>query len=40
VGVHYDTFPPIKIDHDEARRKFQEAGKKLHLLKIGESRKF
>ena len=40
VGVHYDTFPPIKIDHEEARKKFQAAGKKLHLLKIGESRQF
>ena len=40
VGVHYDTFPPIKIDHEEARKKFQAAGKKLHLLKVGESRKF
>jgi len=40
VGVHYDTFPPIKIDHEEARKKFQAAGKKLHLLKIGASHKF
>jgi L-ascorbate metabolism protein UlaG (beta-lactamase superfamily) len=40
VGVHYDTFPQIKIDHAQATRKFQEAGKTLHLLKIGESRKF
>jgi len=40
VGVHYDTFPPIKIDHEAARKKFQAAGKKLHLLKIGESRQF
>jgi L-ascorbate metabolism protein UlaG (beta-lactamase superfamily) len=40
VGVHYDTFPPIKIDHEEAKQKFQAAGKTLHLLKIGESRKF
>jgi L-ascorbate metabolism protein UlaG (beta-lactamase superfamily) len=40
VGVHYDTFPPIKIDHAQAMRKFQEAGKTLHLLKIGESKKF
>jgi|ERR1039458_6049205 L-ascorbate metabolism protein UlaG (beta-lactamase superfamily) len=38
VGVHFDTFPPIKIDHAGARKKFQAAGKKLHLLKIGESR--
>jgi L-ascorbate metabolism protein UlaG (beta-lactamase superfamily) len=40
VGVHYDTFPPIRIDHDEVRKKFQAAGKRLHLLKIGESRQF
>jgi L-ascorbate metabolism protein UlaG (beta-lactamase superfamily) len=40
IGVHYDTFPPIKIDHQQAVQKFQDAGKKLHLLKIGESRKF
>jgi L-ascorbate metabolism protein UlaG (beta-lactamase superfamily) len=40
VGVHYDTFPPIQIDHEEAARQFREAGKKLHLLKIGGSRKF
>jgi L-ascorbate metabolism protein UlaG (beta-lactamase superfamily) len=40
VGVHYDTYPPIKIDHDEARKKFQAAGKRLHLLKIGASLEF
>lgn len=40
VGVHYDTFPPIKIDHEEARKKFQAAGKRLHLLKIGASIEF
>jgi L-ascorbate metabolism protein UlaG (beta-lactamase superfamily) len=40
IGLHYDTFPPIKIDHALAKRKFQEAGKTLHLLKIGESKKF
>jgi L-ascorbate metabolism protein UlaG (beta-lactamase superfamily) len=40
VGVHYDTFPPIKIDHAEAEKTFQAAGKKLHLLKIGATRKF
>ena len=40
IGVHYDTFPSIKIDHAQAVRKFQESGKTLHLLKIGETRKF
>jgi L-ascorbate metabolism protein UlaG (beta-lactamase superfamily) len=37
LGVHYDTFPPIKIDHDQARKKFQDAGKELMLLPIGGS---
>jgi L-ascorbate metabolism protein UlaG (beta-lactamase superfamily) len=40
VGVHYDTFPPIKIDHELAKQIFLDAEKNLHLLKIGESRKF
>lgn len=40
VGVHYDTFPPIKIDHDKTRKLFEAAGKKLHLLKIGATWKF
>ena len=37
LGVHYDTFGYIEIDHNEAKRKFSEGGKELHLLDIGES---
>ncbi len=37
IGMHYDTFPPIKIDHEEAKKKFADAGKTLNLLWIGES---
>jgi L-ascorbate metabolism protein UlaG (beta-lactamase superfamily) len=40
LGCHYDTFPQIKIDHHAAIKKFREAGKELHLLKIGTSQKF
>ncbi len=36
VGVHYDTFPPIKLDRAKALAKFQAAGKKLLLPEIGE----
>ncbi|MBK6275687.1 MAG: metal-dependent hydrolase [Saprospirales bacterium] len=36
IGVHYDTFDPIKINHEEAKAKFLAAGKELILLKIGE----
>ena len=35
VGVHYDTFGFIKIDHAKAVESFQKAGLKLHLLDIG-----
>jgi L-ascorbate metabolism protein UlaG (beta-lactamase superfamily) len=37
IGMHYDTFGYIKIDHEEAVRKFDRSGKKLTLLKIGET---
>lgn len=37
IGVHYNTFPPITIDEDEAKRKFAEAGLDLHLLAVGAS---
>ncbi len=37
VGVHYDTFGFIKIDHDQARRHFSEKGIQLHLPAIGET---
>ena len=39
-GVHYDTFGWIKIDHEDAVKKFAAAGKKLSLLEIGETRAF
>ena len=37
IGMHYDSFPPIKIDHDVARHKAQQADKKLTLMGIGET---
>ncbi len=37
IGMHYDTFPPITLDHDAAKRLFKDAGKTLTLLQIGES---
>ncbi len=40
LGVHFDTFPPIQIDHAVAREKFKLAGKTLHLLRPGETHDF
>jgi len=37
IGMHYDTFPVIKIDVDEAEAKFVKAGINIKLPKIGES---
>ncbi|HWH72331.1 MAG TPA: metal-dependent hydrolase [Candidatus Sulfotelmatobacter sp.] len=40
LGLHYDTFAPIKIDHALAVAKFKAAHKQLHLLAPGESYNF
>ncbi|WP_136668203.1 metal-dependent hydrolase [Flavobacterium sp. H122] len=37
LGYHYDTFGFIEINHEEAKKKFFDAGKDLMLLEIGES---
>ena len=37
IGMHFDTFGYIRIDHEEAKKKFANAGKKLTLMKIGEA---
>jgi len=37
IGVHFDTFGYIKIDHEEAKEKFRTAGKELILPEIGET---
>jgi len=36
LGVHYDTFGYIVIDHNQALATFSKAGKKLLLPEIGE----
>lgn len=40
LGVHFDTFPPIKIDRTAAVEKFKAAGKELVLLNPGERHEF
>lgn len=37
IGVHYDTFGDIEIDHEKAKEAFSKANKKLQLLEIGET---
>jgi L-ascorbate metabolism protein UlaG (beta-lactamase superfamily) len=37
VGVHYDTFPPIKLNHGAAQAAAKKAGRELLLPKIGET---
>jgi L-ascorbate metabolism protein UlaG (beta-lactamase superfamily) len=40
LGLHYNTFPPIKIDQEKAIKAFAAAGKRLHLLPLGTSHDF
>jgi L-ascorbate metabolism protein UlaG (beta-lactamase superfamily) len=40
IGVHYDTFPPIKIDHAAAKETFRAKRLTLHLLPIGGTQEF
>jgi len=35
IGVHFDTFPPIRIDQEAAQEQFRAAGKELILPEIG-----
>jgi L-ascorbate metabolism protein UlaG (beta-lactamase superfamily) len=37
IGMHFDTFPYIKIDHEEVKEVAQMADKELILMEIGES---
>jgi L-ascorbate metabolism protein UlaG (beta-lactamase superfamily) len=37
IGVHYDTFPVIKINKEETAKKFEQAGVNLKLPAIGGS---
>lgn len=37
IGMHYDTFPQIRIDRQEAVEKFARAGKRLTLMEIGDT---
>lgn len=36
LGVHYDTFGYIEINHEDAIKKFFNSGKDLMLLRIGD----
>ncbi len=40
LGLHFNTFPPIKIDPPAAIEKFKAAHRHLHLLLPGESHNF
>ena len=37
IGMHYDTYTWIRIDKEEAVKKFSRAGKRLTLMDIGQT---
>jgi len=40
LGLHFDTFPPIKIDHQAAVESFMQVNRNLHLLAPGRTHDF
>ena len=36
IGMHFDTWPPLAIDHDAARAAFEAKGARLTLMEIGQ----
>jgi L-ascorbate metabolism protein UlaG (beta-lactamase superfamily) len=38
IGCHFNTFPPIEIDVEDAKSKFSSKGKELIILEIGENK--
>jgi len=37
IGCHFNTFPPIEIDVEEAKESFKKANKELVVMEIGAS---
>jgi L-ascorbate metabolism protein UlaG (beta-lactamase superfamily) len=37
IACHFDTFEPIRIDHDAAKKAFRDEHKELIIMKIGAS---
>ncbi len=37
VGMHFDTFPQIRVDHEKAQKAFKEGGKQLILPRVGQT---
>ncbi len=35
IGMHFDTFPYIVINHKQVKQAFADAGKTIHLMEIG-----
>ena len=40
IGMHYDSFPGIEIDHEKVKRMAEERGKTLILMDIGQTTEF
>ena len=36
IACHFDTFPPISINHDDAKKKFEERNIEITLPQLGE----
>lgn len=37
IGCHFNTFPPIEINTEDAKKQFKQVNKQLSILEIGET---
>lgn len=35
IALHYDTFPPIRVDKEQVSTYYRNAGKRIHFTEIG-----
>jgi len=40
IALHYDTFPPIKINKEKTSTYFKNAGKRIYFMEIGEQKEY
>lgn len=40
IALHYDTFPPIKVNKEQVSTYYKNAGKRIHFMEIGQNKEF
>jgi L-ascorbate metabolism protein UlaG (beta-lactamase superfamily) len=40
IALHYDTFPPIRVNQEKVSTYYKNAGKRIHFMQIGQNKEF